>query len=229
MQPLFDKPSSEFFETLGEYVYEYINDDGEQLYIGKGIGDRCLHHLKSKKFKLQHCYIIACNLEKFETPAYCLESYLIATKNPERNSVSGHHKECFVMTSLSSMFSDFQAGKVDNFEEFPEWYTEHYDALRGKLRTLQINDSNYYIVSNANRGIYFTFYWYPAEESVKVTFEFASYFKGEDLEEIKNKITMWLSTENGYEVEPAGKTDYKLAVTCKNINDVMVLFRKFFS
>ena len=227
---MIEKPTAEFFRTLGEYVYRYFDDGFQTMYIGKGKDDRCLSHLKDKGYKYENCQIIARNLEKFnDKPSFLLESYLINIANPKDNSVAGHYKECFVMTSLSSMFTDFQAGKVDNFEQFPDWYTDHYDDLRGKIRTLQINETSYYVVSNANRGIYFTFYWYFAEESVKIIFEFASYFKGDDLEDIKSKITKWLNSENGYDVEPAGKTEYKLAVTCKNIDSVMELWSKFWS
>ena len=49
-----EKPSGEFFATLGQYVYKYVDQDGAILYVGKGNGDRCLSHLKSNKYKMEN-------------------------------------------------------------------------------------------------------------------------------------------------------------------------------
>ena len=61
-----EKPSKEFFDSLGQYVYQYIDQEGKVYYIGKGNGDRCASHVTTKGFDLEECYIVAKNLEKFE-------------------------------------------------------------------------------------------------------------------------------------------------------------------
>ena len=99
-----EKPTLEFFATLGQYVYQYKDEQGV-YYTGKGNGDRCYAHVAEKGFDPEQCYIVARNLERFEDKkdwqSFLLESYLIATLNPDGNSVSGHYKECFVMANLS--------------------------------------------------------------------------------------------------------------------------------
>ena len=223
------KPSYEFFETLGQYIYEYVNDDGVVLYIGKGIGDRCLAHVKDKGYDIDHCYIVARNLEKFlNKPSVLLESYLIKTRYPRDNQVAGHYPECFKMASLSSMFADFQSEQFDNFEKFPDWYVDNYQsAFKGKLRAFNISASNIWVQSSGRNSIYMQWYWYPVEQEVKVTFEVA-YYDDQKLEAVKNKVVDWLG-ENGYsEPFPDGKKQ-KLAVNCENIDEVVSLFKKFMS
>jgi hypothetical protein len=223
------KPTLEFFETLGQYVYKYVNDIGLTIYVGKGVGDRCLAHLKNKGYSIDNCYIVARNLEKFnDKPSLLLESFLIDHQKPADNIVSGHYKECFQMASLSSMFSDFTSDQHDNFESFPDWYVENYNsAFKGRVREIKINSGGMFVLSNARNSIYMMWYWSPSEEEeVKVTFE--TY--GDDLkvEATKNKIIDWLS-KNGYDdTYPDGKKQ-KLAITCENIEAVISLFKKFSS
>ena len=222
------KPSLAFFETLGQYVYKYANDVGLTIYVGKGVGDRCLAHLKDKGYSIDNCYIVARNLEKFiDKPSLLLESFLINKIEPRDNMVAGHYKECFGVTSLSSMFSEFKSDQFDNFEQFPEWYVSNYQVFKGKLRAFNISTGNIWVQSPGRNSIYMQWYWYPTEEEVKVTFEVA-YGEDQKVETIKNKIIDWLS-ENGYnESFPDGKKQ-KLAVNCENIDAVVELFKKFMS
>jgi len=89
-----EKPTQEFFATLGQYVYQYIDSEGKPYYTGKGRADRCFAHVYEKGFDPEDCYIVARNLEKFEDKkdwqSFLLESYLISTQNPDGNTVSGH-------------------------------------------------------------------------------------------------------------------------------------------
>ena len=224
-----EKPTFEFLSTLGQYVYKYVDDEGKLLYVGKGNGTRCLAHLDLKNYSLDHCYIVARNLERFEEKkdwqSFLLESYLIATETPIDNSVSGHYKECFVMTSLSSMFSNFKAEQHDNFAQLPDWYIENYEILKGKLRLVAITSGNTYFESNTRNSIKMSWYWNPGEEAIKVTFEV---FKpdGEELENIQATLTKWLKQNKFKDVSQDGKKQ-KLAVTCAEIPEVLSLFMKF--
>ena len=223
------KPTLEFFETLGQYIYNYVNEYGVEIYVGKGVGDRCLAHLKDKGYSIEQCNIVARNLEKFnDKPSLLLESFLINQLNPSDNVVAGHYKECFKLASLSSMFSDFKSDQFDNFEQFPEWYVDNYQsAFKGRVREVKINSGTTFILSNARNSIYMMWYWAPFEEEVKVTFEI-NYGDDQKIEAIKNKIIEWLG-QNGYnEPFPDGKRQ-KLAVNCENIDAVIELFKKFMS
>jgi hypothetical protein len=227
------KVNNEFLETLGQYVYKYIDDECRVLYVGKGRGNRCLWHLEDKNYKIEHCYIVARNLEKFEDKkdwqSFLLESWLIASESPIDNSVSGHYKECFVMTSLSSMFEEFQAEQYDNFAKLPDWYVENYNDLRGKIRVIQITTGNSFFESSTRNSIKMMWYWAPYEEEVKVTFEVLAFAnEDEKIENAKTKITQWLN-KNGYDdVFPDGKKQ-KIATKVKDIDAVLDLFKKFTS
>lgn len=223
------KPTIEFFETLGQYIYNYVNEYGVEIYVGKGVGDRCLAHLKDKGYSIEQCNIVARNLEKFnDKPSLLLESFLINQLNPSDNVVAGHYKECFDMASLSSMFSDFKSEQFDNFEQFPNWYIDNYQsAFKGRVREVKINSGTTFILSNARNSIYMMWYWSPNEEEIKVTFE-VNFGEEQKVDSIKNKIIEWLA-QNGYnEPLPDGKRQ-KLAVNCENIDAVIKLFKKFMS
>ena len=225
-----EKPSIEFLDTLGQYVYKYIDDEGNVLYIGKGRGNRCLWHLEDKGYELDHCYIVARNLEAFENKvdwqSFLLESWLIITEKPFDNSVSGHYKECFVMTSLSSLFTDWKNDQCDNFESFPEWYNENYDRLRGRLRVVQISSNNMYIESNTRNSINMKWYVSNTTDPIKVMFE--TYTKDDEAknELLKSKLVEFFKL-NGYKKHITESNKSKLSVECKNIDAVLVLFDAF--
>lgn len=187
--------------------------------------------MADKGFDPEQCYIVARNLEKFEDKkdwqSFLLESYLIATQNPDGNSVSGHYKECFTMASLSSMFSDHQSDQYDMFESLPSWYIENYDTFRGRLREVNVNATTAYFLSNARRKMYLMWWWTPSStDPIKVTFEINA--KGEELDAIMKTLKTWLKGE-GYPKTHADGKDQKLAVFCETIEDVIALFKEFMS
>jgi hypothetical protein len=227
-----EKPSLEFFATLGQYVYQYIDADGKSYYTGKGNGDRCYAHVADKGFNPDECYIVARNLEKFEEKkdwqSFLLESYLIATQSPDGNSVSGHYKECFVMTSLSSMFTNFKSDQYDMFETLPVWYVENYDTFRGRLREVNLNATTAFFLSNARNKMYMMWWWSPnSDDPIKVTFE-VNLPDGDSLKSQKETMRKWLK-ENGYsKVHDDGKVQ-KFGVFVDNIEEVVTLFKEFMS
>jgi hypothetical protein len=230
-----EKPTGEFFSTLGQYVYQYINRDTlVPYYTGKGNGDRCWAHVIDKEFNPEDCFIVARNLERFEDKkdwqSFLLESYLISTHNPENNSVSGHYKECFVMASLSSMLAEFESEQYDNFSALPDWFIDNYDVFRGRVRELKLSAASTFVLSNSYNQMYMMFYWNPIddEEPIKVTFEINLQEKHPKLEERKNITIKWLSKQGYKNPTQDGKVQ-KIAVNVNNIDDVITLWNEFWS
>jgi hypothetical protein len=224
------KPSGEFFARLGQYVYQYIDPETKtSYYTGKGNGDRCWAHVADKGFDPEHCHIVARNLEKFEDKkdwqSFLLESYLIVTENPDGNTVAGHYKDCFVMASLSSMFSDYQSEQHDMFETLPEWYVENYDVFRNRLREVKLNATTAFFLSNARSGMYMMWYWNTTDDPVKITFEI-NLPDGDKLEVQKKTLAKWLKENGITKVHSDGKVQ-KVAVFVDTIEEVIALFKEF--
>jgi hypothetical protein len=224
-----EKPTLGFFATLGQYVYKYIDDNGNLLYVGKGNGDRCWAHVGDKGFNPENCYIVAKNLEKFEekkdAAAFALESFFIATENPEVNAVSGHYKECFIMANLSEFFGKYQSEQIDPFEDFPEWYRNNYDSLRGRLSEFKLNSSTMFLKSAARNKVYMLLWYTPTEEEVKIGFE-VNIGAGKERDEAIKQLKSWLKAE-GYTKTSQDGVDYKLHVKAANPEAFIDLFNKF--
>ena len=169
------RPSSAFFETLGKYVYMYRGTSERPAYIGKGVGDRCLAHLKDKGYKIEDCIIVAKNLEQFnlneKDASFVLESYLISTLNPEDNSVSGHYKECFIMKDLSFLFGEYVDSQRDMFEEMTTIVSDNPDIFKGTVGYTESRQSSYVIESGMRENIYFRFKVQTKEPNVTVIFK----------------------------------------------------------
>lgn len=226
-----EKPTLEFFATLGQYVYQYVDSEGKSYYTGKGNGDRCWAHVADKGFNPEECVIVARNLEKFEDKkdwqSFLLESYLIAIENPDGNSVSGHYKECFVMASLSSIFGNYQSDQYDMFDSLPEWYVENYDTFRGRLREVKLNATTAFFLSNARNKMYMMWWWNPAsDEPIKVTFEINA--SGEQLDGFVKNLKVFLKG-NGYTKTHAEDKVNKLSTFVANTDDLVKLFSEFAS
>lgn len=224
-----EKPTLEFFATLGQYVYQYIDSDGKPYYTGKGNGDRCYAHVADKGFDPEQCFIVARNLEKFEDKkdwqSFLLESYLISTQNPDGNSVSGHYKECFIMQPLSSVFGEFKNSQYDMFDSMPEWYIQNYQIFKNRLRDVKINSSTFFLLSNAQNKTYMMLWWTPnSEEKVKVTFEFNA--KDEELKALMSGMKTWLKN-CGYSKTHSDGKETKMAVFVDTIDDAVKMFEQF--
>ena len=152
------RPTTEFFKELGQYVYMFKKGD---LYVGKGVGDRCLHHLKEKGYSLEDCVIVARNLEKFnrgknDDVSYVLESYLISQLKPKDNKVSGHYqKECFIMADLSFLFGEYVDSQRDMFKELNELVNDNLEVFQGTIGFTETRGSSYYIETGMRDNIYF--------------------------------------------------------------------------
>jgi hypothetical protein len=143
----FESVPMAFWETLGQYVYGYMEND-QFVYIGKGNGNRALSHTKTKDYNIDNLVIIARNLENFrddkgDLQSFILESFLIATNDPRDNSVAGHYKECFIMAKFSELFEEFKKDQHDNFEKMPEWFSDNYEVFAGRLNVLTIKSTHH--------------------------------------------------------------------------------------
>ena len=150
------KPTSEFMNSFGKYVYCYTStgDYKDSYYKGKGKGTRCLDHLSEKDYDFDDLHIVACNLEKFDNrPEVLLESWLIWENDPEDNKVSGFHKECFIMSNLGYLFDDYQAGQRNMLEEGTKFMHEYLDKL-GLQNSINGTKSSFKIGSSAINSCY---------------------------------------------------------------------------
>lgn len=224
------RPSAEFLETLGEYVYEYVDDYGQSLYVGKGKGDRCLYHLKNKGYKYEQCFIVARNLEKFRNGSLLLESYLIAKNAPTNNSVSGHYKECFVMTALSSLFEDFVDVQNDPFGNLPDWYVDNYDTFKGRIREFTMT-AKYFCLGIKGRGnIYMSISSFHANDELKVDFEISRSVEADARERMQNGMLKFIEGAN---IDPDSITEdftgaaSHIYVTTTDLDRVLFMAREF--
>lgn len=155
-----NKPSTAFFDTLGLYVYQYIDQDTlKPYYTGKGVGDRCWSHVKDKGFDPSDCYIVARNLgrffEKQDGAAFLLESFLIFQQSPDKNSVSGHYKDCFIMSSLSFLFDNFVNEQRNMFNELNELVSSNSEVFDGTIGYTETRGSSFYVETGMRENVYF--------------------------------------------------------------------------
>lgn len=199
--------SGEFFKSLGQYVYAYISPEGKIRYYGKGNGNRGATHIETKGYDPEELYIVARNLERFEDKddwqSFLLESFLIWKDQPEDNKVAGHYKDCFIMAKFSELFNQYQAAKFDNFEMLPEWYTNNYEKLKGRLNVMTVKSDNIYIETNTREKFQLSFYVDNSGNPYNCTF---SIWIGKgDLKQKESELKLFLESCGYSEFEKVGK------------------------
>lgn len=219
------KPSGEFFDSLGQYVYAYIDRiTGEKKYVGKGHGDRCWAHVVDKEYDPADCVIIARNLERFEGKkdwqSFLLESYLISTESPKDNAVSGRYKECFVMTDLSFLFNTFQEGQRDMFAELVDFYGKHESVFRGTVGYTETRGTSFVIETGAKDNKYFGIKISTREPQVSVYMK----AKSGTFDDLAKKVVANLGHK--YDIDTTSNKD-SLSFPVADLDEAIELWKSF--
>lgn len=151
------KPTREFFDSLGMYVYGYKQRHGWS-YIGKGNGDRAYHHVDEKDLDWNNCYLLARNLEKYGTnldaAQYAIEACLIQNFKPELNIVSGRYqKETFTMALFSDLFSDHQNSQRKMYDEVHDFISSNA-IISDNVGFASSRAKTWYVETNARDNMY---------------------------------------------------------------------------
>jgi len=225
-------PSGEFFDTLGEYVYTYINPKtGKMKYVGRGVGKRGMSHVKDKGYSIDDLHIIAKNLEMFnDKPSLLLESFLISKyglseeDNVADNKVAGHYKECFVMKKLNFMNEEFVESQRDMFEEGNE-LRKFISEKFGNVQRFSSRRVGFLIESNAFNGRYIKLNVSikDGEEEVSITIE-NSTSKGELREKYISVIRDQLEPENNFKTNKKGD---QLSFRLNSVEEAVTVWEDF--
>ena len=114
----------EYLKSLGEYVYYFQKPDGTKLYGGRGVGSRCLDHIKEKGYDYNWLHILAHNLEKFDKAYEAIESMFLLTNNFKDNKQPAQYKELFVMANFDFMYEQEKESHRDLSRELVQFVSD---------------------------------------------------------------------------------------------------------
>ena len=154
------KPTGEFFEKLGHYVYAYISrETGEWLYIGKGLGARVYDHVKEKEYDWEDAYLLDRNCENWgdgNKVALNKEGTYIKLFNPRDNKQAGHHKEeYYIMSRFDGLFAAHQDGQRIMVNEMAEFINANPIVLNNLGPTTSRPTGSWEVESGAHDSVYF--------------------------------------------------------------------------
>ena len=145
------KPSAEFFNTLGNYVYSWWEGDVCR-YVGKGVGDRCWAHVTEKEYDPNEMDLKIEAKELTDRETLILESYLIKERDPKDNKVAGHHADNFLVGSVNNLYADWKAQQRHGFQELHAFTEDKLELIAELKMSVEANPSMYYIETNSLGG-----------------------------------------------------------------------------
>lgn len=222
---ILSKPSSDFFESLGYYVYGY-RKNSKWLYIGKGVGDRAYAHVKEKGYDWKDCRILARNLERFHNgdiqsaskTALAVESLLINIKETRDNKVNGHYNEVFEMSLFAEIWTEHKNSMRTPAIEVGNIISEN-EEIRMNVGFTETRANSFVIETKAREGVYFSILGDTKLDSYSIRVKSES-------KERESKIRETL-LEEGYEMIGTPKKSMGTIFSVDNLEDAIYLWEEF--
>ena len=144
----------EYLKSLGEYVYYFVLPDGTQLYGGRGVGSRCLDHIREKGYEYNWLWILCHNMERFDKAYEAVESLFLLTNNFRDNKQPAQYKELYPMANFDFMYQKELQQYKNKSREIVEFLTKPENGFFPNINVISIlqnNPTGVKITSIANR------------------------------------------------------------------------------